>query len=228
MRYENDTGLQELSFWQTLRLFWSKERIDAWYNTIFPNGTEVCQNLICLAPNAQAYWERAYFALKPIRISDDKTRLDIQFFWLSSNPHIGGVDILQAPSLSASDQGPNLTRLFNNETCAVISSGDEISLQTDDPVRRPLPDFKLLEMQWFLHRVTAMSGAAEPHDDYYNDSDVDIVTTLQDQWDMDSDNEWDMEMEEVPATEYFGDGHSFARPFGVSTFEDTVTLRGGG
>ncbi|KAF2190447.1 hypothetical protein K469DRAFT_721301, partial [Zopfia rhizophila CBS 207.26] len=37
----------------------SKERVDAWYNTIFPLGIE----------------ERAYFALKPIRMSDNKKRL---------------------------------------------------------------------------------------------------------------------------------------------------------
>jgi hypothetical protein len=43
-----------------------------------------------------------------------------------------------------------------------ICSGYEISLKTDGPVSRPLPDFRLLEMQWYLHRVTAMSGAAEP------------------------------------------------------------------
>jgi hypothetical protein len=112
----------------------------AWYNAIFPLGTEVCQNLICLAQLAHAYWEKAYFALKPIRMSGDKERLDIQFFWLSSTPHVPGINILQVPSLSsASDQGPNLAKLFNHETDTKIHSGYEISLKTDDPVLRPLP-----------------------------------------------------------------------------------------
>jgi hypothetical protein len=81
-------------------MFWSKEHVDAWYSTIFPHGTEVSQNHICLALHAHGYWIRAYFALKPIRISDDKKRLDVQFFWLSSNPHVPTVNILQVPSLS--------------------------------------------------------------------------------------------------------------------------------
>jgi hypothetical protein len=181
-------------------MFWSKERVDAWYNAIFPLGTEVCRNFICLAPHAHAYWERAYFALKPIRISDDKKRLDIQFFWLSSNTPIPGVNILQVPLLSALDQGPNLAKLFNHETNTKIYSRYEISLETNDPVLRPLPDFRLLEMQWFLHRVTALSGAAEAQDDLHDDdSDKDIAIALQDRWDIYTEDDWDMEIEETPA-----------------------------
>ena len=76
----------------------------------------VCQNLITLAPHAHADWERAYFVLEPIRISDDEKRLDVKFFWLASNPHVPRVDILQVPSLAAAEHGPNLARLFNHET----------------------------------------------------------------------------------------------------------------
>jgi hypothetical protein len=203
---DNSIKGPELSFWDSLRMFWSKERVDAWYNAIFsnPTKTEICQNLICLCPNAHAYWERAYFALKPIRISDDKKRLDTQFFWLSSNPHVPEVNTIQVPLLSAPDQGPNLAKLFNHETDMKIHSGYEISFKTDDPVSRPLPDFRLLEMQWFLHRVTAMSGAAEPQDDLHDeDSDEDITTALQDRWNMYTENDWDMEIEETPALERF-------------------------
>jgi hypothetical protein len=149
MRYEDNTVREnEPTFWDTLRMLWPKERVDAWYNAIFPLGTEVCQNLICLCPNAHAYWGRAYFALKPIRISDDKKCLDIQFFWLSSNHYVPRVNILQVPSLPADlDQGPNIMGLFNVGTRTEIRSGCEISLKTDDPVSRPLPDFRLLEMK---------------------------------------------------------------------------------
>jgi hypothetical protein len=166
--------------------------VQAWYDAIFPQGPDVCQNLICLSPNAHAYWERAYFALKPIRLSDDKKRLDVQFFWLSSNPHVSSVKTSDVPSLSANlDHGPGLTKLFDDKTGAEIRSGSEISLKTDDPVSRPLPDFRLLEMQWFLHRVTAISGATEPRDDLYDGSDgnSDVEEDLR-----------DMSIEEGPAT----------------------------
>jgi hypothetical protein len=52
--------------------------------------------------------------------------------------------------------------LFDIKSEKKFCSGDEFSLETDDPVLRLLSNFKLLEMQWFLHRVTAMSGAAKP------------------------------------------------------------------
>jgi hypothetical protein len=219
-------------------MFWTKERVDAWYNAIFPLGTEVSQNLISLALHAHGYWTRAYFALKPIRMSDDKKRLDIQFFWLSSNPHVPEVNILQIPSLIANlDQGPNLAKLFNHETDTKIHSGCEISLETDDPVSRPLPDFNLLEMQWFLHRVTAMSGAAEPQNDFHDDesSDDDIVEALQNRWDMDMEDDWDMDIdidrEEGRATcsetspERFLEERFLAQLPG--RFGHMVTLRGG-
>ncbi|KAF2804491.1 uncharacterized protein BDZ99DRAFT_342442, partial [Mytilinidion resinicola] len=165
MRYKDRSVEQSgPSFWQASGVFWSKERVDAWYSAIFPRGTEVCQNLVCLAPHAYAYWERAYFALKPMRISEDKKRLDVQLFWLSRNIHTQAVRAQTVPLLAAFDQGPNLAKLYDHRTDQLISSGSEISLTTDDLALRPLPDMALLEMQWFLYRVAAMSGAAEPQD----------------------------------------------------------------
>ncbi|OCK75020.1 hypothetical protein K432DRAFT_270491, partial [Lepidopterella palustris CBS 459.81] len=160
------------TFWGTLRYFWSEERVDAWHNAVFPSGTEVCYNLICLSPDAHAYWGRAYFAFKPISLSEDKKRLVVQFYWLTPPNRASTVEILQVPSLPKdSDRGPNSTMLFNHETGEKICSGHALSLTTDDPVTQPLPDRRLLEMQWFLHRVTAISGAAEPWDNFRDDSD---------------------------------------------------------
>ena len=230
MRYENYTIERPKSpFWSVLRNFWSQKQVDDWYNAIFSNltSTEICQNLLCLCPNAHAYWERAYFALKPIEISDDEKRLDVLFFWLSSNPRVPRVNILQAPSSPASDHGPDSIRLFNNDTYTVIKSGDKISLKTDDPVSQPLPNYKLLEMQWFLHRVTAMSGAAEPQNDFYDvDSDDDIATGLQDRWGMYPEDELNMEIEAAP--ERFQEALFHAQPFGAHSSGHVITLRGGG
>src|SRR5947207_3372363 len=199
MRYrQTSTAYTEPSFWDILRQFWSEERVDAWYNTIFASGTEVCYNLMCLCPNAHTYWEKACFALKPIRLSDDKKHLDIQLFWLPLHKHSSGVDILRTPSLPEGlDQGPNRVKLFNCETDKKICSGDEISLETDDPVTRPLPDLRLLEMQWILHRVAAMSGATEPRNDVKNDNDDDNgAMALQNEWDSYMEDEWDPNMED--------------------------------
>ncbi|KAF2804494.1 uncharacterized protein BDZ99DRAFT_341644, partial [Mytilinidion resinicola] len=173
MRHEDKNVKQTVPFWRVLEMFWSKERVDAWHSAVFPHGTEVCQNLICLAPHAHAYWAQAYFALKPIRISEDKKCLEVQLFWLLQNARRPTVQVQTVPSLAALDLGPNSVKLFDNQTNQLISSGSEISLTTDDPVLRPLPDMALLEMQWFLHRIAAMSGAVEQPQDNFDDGDDD-------------------------------------------------------
>ncbi|KAL9113692.1 MAG: hypothetical protein Q9227_002137 [Pyrenula ochraceoflavens] len=155
----------EFHFWMWLEHFWPVERVEKWREQVSSQGTEVCDNFICLSPNARAYWRKAYFALKPLEISEDKTRLDIQFFWLAANSYNPTKNLLERPALSAADCGPNSTKLFNHETDRKIESGDIISLTTDGPELRPLPSFTLLEMQWFLNRITAMSGAAELPDE---------------------------------------------------------------
>jgi hypothetical protein len=156
-------------------MFWSKRRVTEWSTQIFTNrNTDVCYNLMCLAPSAHKYWEKGYFALKPIKLSDDKKSLDIKFYWLKvRNP--GDITILQRPILSGEPRnGPNMTKLMNCNSDVVISSGDQICLKTEKPEKYPLPDFQLLEMQWFLHRVTAMSAAAGPQDNFGDDSDDDL------------------------------------------------------
>ena len=66
------------------------------------------------------------------------------------------------------------TRLFDKEG-KPIKSGDIFDLKTDDPIKKPLPSFKLLELQWFLVRVIGMAGAAfsyEPSSGDDSDEDV--------------------------------------------------------
>jgi hypothetical protein len=177
-------------------VFWSQERVNAWYDAIFSEGTEACHNLLCLAPSAHKYWEKAHFALRPIALSDDKKRLDVQFFWLAKANRTSEVTILQRPSLPVHlDQGPNRTILANVETRKFLSSGDVISLETDDPTAHPLPDFRLLDMQWILHRVTAMSAAAELQDDFGDDSDDDLTAALQEDWYLETEDELDVDMD---------------------------------
>jgi hypothetical protein len=159
----------------TLRMFWSGARVSAWSEQIFKKGnTEVCYNLMCLAPSVHKYWEKGYFALKPIKLSDDKKSLEIKFYWLKIRNR-GDTTILQRPILSGeSKNGPNMTKLMNCDNEKVICSRDRIFLKTNKPEEYPLTNFQLLEVQWFLHRVTAMSAAAEPQDKFGDDSDDDL------------------------------------------------------
>ncbi|EAU37403.1 predicted protein [Aspergillus terreus NIH2624] len=45
-----------------------------------------------------------------------------------------------------------------------IQSGDLITIRTNDPVNHSLPSVKLLQLQWTLLRVFAMSGVAGASD----------------------------------------------------------------
>jgi hypothetical protein len=176
----------QIKFWAILRVFWSDDRIQEWRNALFPDqnnpdkGVETCRNLICLSPDAHAYWTKAYFALQPIKLSDDQKRLDVKFHWMPRGRKYLPVDILDPPPLLEGLDNESGTMLFHFPTTQGIYSGQEFSLTTDDPVKHPLPHYELLEMQWILQRVTAMSGAADIYDDFDNDDDP---MALRNEWD---------------------------------------------
>jgi hypothetical protein len=58
-----------------------------------------------------------------------------------------------------------------------IYSGHKVTVTTDDPDERPLPSWELLDMQWVLQRLLAISGAAEPQDDWSDDDSSDIAAS---------------------------------------------------
>lgn len=73
--------------------------------------------------------------------------------------------------------------LWNYETNKGIRFGHGVSLKTDDPVNHPLPDFDLLDMQWILNCVTAVTGAAKFEDEFGGSdsgNDNDLPIALQD------------------------------------------------
>ncbi|OXV09060.1 hypothetical protein Egran_03180, partial [Elaphomyces granulatus] len=129
------------SFWTILRVFWRQERVDRWYQAVFPRGTEIVDNLMCLAPSVHKYHERVQFALQPISLAENGKRLTSK------------------------------TKLTMWIRIKKICSGDEIILETCDADTLPLPNWDLLEMQWVLQCIAAMSGSAEPRDESYGEDD---------------------------------------------------------
>jgi hypothetical protein len=175
----------QTNFWRLLGVFWTTDRVAEWKNKIFPNpnhpdtGIEACFNLISLCPDAHWYWNKGRFALKPLEISDDKKKLTVQFFWQPQYSHENKdpVDLLEEPlssrDLRFTEKGEirySLAREEEDGSLRRIKSGDIFTLTTDDPVVRPLPSWELLDMQWVLQRLTAMSGGAGmPEFDVYDD-----------------------------------------------------------
>jgi len=173
-------------FWDHLKNFWPEEKVAAWEAELFPRGLskagdERVDNRITLSKVAHCYWNRGAFALKPISISDDNTTLKVQFFWQKKQPDIQETIRLCTEPLSTEDLIQNEgaydygQTVLHNKEGKRIKSGDIFNLKTDDPIKKPLPSFKLLELQWFLVRVIGMAGAAFPYEPGSgDDSDEDV------------------------------------------------------
>ena len=169
-------------FWRYLAVFWGKDQINTWKNTIFPDGVgvESCFNLISLSSMAHDMWTKGLFALKPLKLSRDRKKLIVQFFWqVPGNYELDSeVDLLtETPSLKGLDivgDGYFLSRIEMDRSRSYICSGDTFTFTTKDPKNLPLPSMELLEMQWVLQRLVGMSGAAGwPSLDTIDDDSVD-------------------------------------------------------
>jgi hypothetical protein len=165
--------------------FWPEEKVQQWFNTIFQHdrslGTETCQNLLCLDPLVHTLWGDAKFALRPLSSSGDNTVLELEFNWLqqySSTLDRGSFDLLTIPrsnnGMTASgDKVRAPTVLYSQHLGRPVQTGDILKVTTNDPIHLPLPSRELLEMQWLLTQVAAMSGAAEDKEIWVQQDDTD-------------------------------------------------------
>ena len=180
------------NFWKTLRLFWPADKVDAWQAKIFqdnetPYGTETVENTITFTATLQNFHSEGAFALRPVRITADKTQLELEFHWLKRqvrDPKVM-VDLLELPmssrDLKESADGEFLCYLDNGVPTRLVS-GQRFTMTTDDPVNKPLPDPDLLELQWYLQRILAMSGAAEWDEKDFDDDAGIMESWLEDEW----------------------------------------------
>lgn len=126
--------------------------------------------------------------------------MDVQFFWLEKERFVRSMDLIPG-RLSPNDlsSGPKTFKLFDCETEDLIRSGHIVTISSDDPELHPLLSMALLEMQWILHRVLAMSGAAEAPDHAEYESDDDVGTRY-----LEEAEESDPESDSLPAIETQG------------------------
>jgi len=158
--------------WTFLESFWPEDRIEQWQSALYPRGidgpgADTAINLITLSRDLHCYWNDGLFALKPISLSSDKRVLTIQFFWqVGHDTTSATIDVMSVPTSTRNVDCHKKIRIFDfrNPEDRRVTSGDIFELKTDDPVKRPLPDFSLLELQFFLQRIVGMAGAAEAVD----------------------------------------------------------------
>jgi hypothetical protein len=121
----------------------------------------------------------------PLPLTNDKTTLTVKFYWQKKQHRTQETMSLLTEPHPTTDLNENIgsfddhtVKLFGRNDCR-IKSGDAFVLKTDDPIMKPLPSFKLLELQWFLTRIVGMAGAAIPYDpDWNDDSDEEAIVAL--------------------------------------------------
>ena len=164
--------LEVLDFWAFLRTFWKEDRVSSWWNAVYGDvvTTKRLANMILLSQDAHHYHTLGRFALEPLGEDPDGHSLCLRFWWLRpSDSEPDQVNLTTRPHLNCDPQTFGMGMLHMN-TYQPVHSGNVITIRTKDPISHPLPDMRLLEMQWVLNRLTALRGTAEPDDiDYYDD-----------------------------------------------------------
>ena len=169
-------------------MFWPEEKVASWHDKIFqdnrtatPKGTEAVENMLTLTATLHRFHSEGAFALRPVRMSDDKTQLELEFHWLVRQQRDSRtkVDLMEQPLSSRdrteSQRGYTFCRFGDSAIPALLTSGMRFTMMTDDPVSKPLPDPGLLEMQWHLQCILAMSGAAGWSEEDFDNDDPDAA-----------------------------------------------------
>lgn len=149
------TDLNEL--WQALRAMWPLPD----EQDIVATGNEM-MNVLPLASHVHNLWDRFAFGLRPLEHPDDPThkrRLLLQVFWFRDLDQVGSLS--QSPWNFGRDGGfCDLTRPATDTAYESVQHGDVYELTTEDPEGHPLPDMRLLNIQFAMHKLMAGMKAA--------------------------------------------------------------------
>ncbi|KAJ6155551.1 hypothetical protein N7470_006117 [Penicillium chermesinum] len=169
----------ERTVWNTIYEYWDRETADRWFKAAFTSHrmgvlpVDNSSNLICLNTELALAWELGVAAFRPLLISNERSKLVIEFHWLAVEDVNSG-DFLDAetdmrkvptPTKGLSSYEGLCARHRYSKGRALIKTGDRFYLTTDDPVLRPLPSFDLLELSFYMRRLIALSNCKRsyPH-----------------------------------------------------------------
>lgn len=146
----------------------------AWRKQYEDEGiTQLAKNGISMSHQIHFWFDNARFALKPLRQTQDG--IVVQWHWLKRailKPAVRikpGQDILLQAGLTDQNWGECLA---HRRSGVPIRTGQTFILRADNP--EDLPSWDLLDMQWNLLRVAAISGAADVPDEYYDLDDEEL------------------------------------------------------
>lgn len=156
---------------ELLTAFWGSEKAMAWRRHFEAAGiTQSAKNGISMNHQIHFWFDNARLALKPLR--ETPQGIVVQWHWLKRS--ILKPDVYIRPDNDILHQAGVMDRRWG-DTLAHRESG--VRIQTGQtflfPRHEHMPSWELLEMQWDLLRVAALSGAADVMDEYYDFEDPD-------------------------------------------------------
>ncbi|CAK7274727.1 hypothetical protein SEPCBS119000_006321 [Sporothrix epigloea] len=163
----------------TLASFWGQERADAWRSQFRSSRvTESPKNLLSLNNQIHFWWGAGRLALRPMQTLDPCT-IKVQLHWLrrsARRPTMlsnGSLDDISALCGGGTDfESWGRPPVAHRKSGLPLETGQIFTIRADDP--QDLPSFELLEMQWDLLRIAAMSGAAEAQDEGWAEDEEDF------------------------------------------------------
>ena len=157
--------------WSVLKIFWGEERTTELQEVIFgPSSFPTTKthvnslgNLITLCANAHMYWNQGIFALKHIQGGSHQgtNEMELELEWQAEHPELDRKVRIDQATQHTYIQNAKFSGLTDCTTRKELLSGYRVNLTTSNPDRYPLPDERLIELQWLLSRVLKMSAAAE-------------------------------------------------------------------
>lgn len=116
-------------------------------------------NVLPICPDAHDYWDRFFFALRPIRHpTDSQCKMYIQMAKLQD------VDTTTSSREVCLVNGPEVplydTRRAVGHSSPQLQHGDVFEIVTDDPIAYPLPSYEMLSIQYACHKILAGIKAA--------------------------------------------------------------------
>lgn len=135
-----------------------------------PGSSDKSWNMLCLHPLLHSFWGKCLFAIKCLGIipSDDKNSIvQLQFHWMPRNIQRHN-DLIQPPCKDAVQElmeGLNTRQdtipgfsVFKNDSARELETGEtfDILLEKEDAEKMKI----VLDVQWAVIRLSALSGAA--------------------------------------------------------------------
>ncbi|KUL89945.1 hypothetical protein ZTR_02890 [Talaromyces verruculosus] len=185
--YPNSLGSTgyKLAFWDRLRMFWSETKVSEWATLLGTlQGTERLLNTMTLNVMAHKAWGQGLFAFKHVETSEASTdgqKMDLEFYWLKPRvktpKSLTKEDFIKRPLLPSNEAcGDGNLHFHNVRTSQPVKSGDIITMRTPYPIEQALPSKALIDLQWYLNRIAALTAAATEFElKLFSDDDDDEV-----------------------------------------------------